>query len=214
MANQQIVIQLDRVKCVDETGGAVAERVGNDEIWLSLVGFDGAGKPHKMNPFEVYGNFDDGEVKKFSPAKTIFTLPVPDVGSFPKRCAATFILCEKGNGEEHQKVTNEKAAEMPAIIARAKADTETPVGTPPAGDSMTDEAIAVALKYMGGWVAGQIHSGINDGVFKPETRNVQVDSNDFHWGDGTKLSPEETIEFRGHGGVYYLTYYWEIQSVN
>jgi hypothetical protein len=27
------------------------------------------------------------------------------------------------------------------------------------------------------------------------------------------MSPETTVEFRGHDGVYYLVYYWEIETL-
>ncbi len=84
-----------RVKCLDETGGAAAEQLGNDEIYLSGVAFDAKGATYKVDPFEIYAHFDDGEVKEFSPPRTMFTLPIPDGGGFPKGCGFTFLLCER-----------------------------------------------------------------------------------------------------------------------
>ena len=64
-----------------------------------------------------------------------------------------------------------------------------------------------------GWAVNQAMSGLKDDVFPPQSVSLDIASNDFRWGDGTKLSPETTVEFREHGGVYYLTYYWAIESV-
>jgi hypothetical protein len=44
MNKQQLLVQLQRVKCVDETGGKWAEKAGNDEISLSGFGIDAAGQ--------------------------------------------------------------------------------------------------------------------------------------------------------------------------
>lgn len=212
MANQQIVAKLQRVTCRDETGGVIAEKVGNDEIWLSGVAFDAAGAIQKVDPFEIYSNFDDGETKTFSPPRTLFTLPVPDGDTFPKSCGVTFLLCERADGSGHQDATNKLEAEMPAIVAKAKADAAGVGGVVTA--NIWGEVLKYLLTYLGGWIAGQVWSGIKDNVFEPQIATVDVASNDFRWGDGTKLSPENTLIFTGHKGKYYVTFYWEIQSVN
>ena len=115
MANQQVSVQLVRVKCLDETGGSTAELVGNDEIYLSGVAYDAAGATHKVDPFEIYAHFDDGEVKEYSPPRTIFTLTVPDRAPFPKVVGFTFMLNERADGKAHQELTNKLYTEMPGI---------------------------------------------------------------------------------------------------
>jgi hypothetical protein len=212
MANQQMLVQLARVKCLDETGGATAERVGNDEIWLSGVGFDAAGKSYKVDPFEIYAHFDDGEVKTFSPPRTIATLPVPDGGTFPRVRGFTFLLCERADGKGHRDQTNKLQAEMPTIVARAKADAAGGAGGGAAG-TIAGEILKYVITYTGGWLAGQVMSGVKDNVFPPQAATVAGASNDHRWGDGTKLSPETTLTFTGYQGKYYVTFYWEVQSV-
>ncbi|RTZ48065.1 hypothetical protein EKL30_03645 [Candidimonas sp. SYP-B2681] len=67
----------------------------------------------------------------------------------------------------------------------------------------------VAYKY----IKDLISQGLNDEVFPAQVATLEITSDDFKWGDGSKMSPETTIEFRGHDGVYYLVYYWEIKTV-
>lgn len=54
-------------------GGSFRERFGNDEIYLATIGADTSGT-HKQPFFEVYGNFDDGDVKRYSPPRPLVTV--------------------------------------------------------------------------------------------------------------------------------------------
>jgi hypothetical protein len=56
----------------------------------------------------------------------------------------------------------------------------------------------IAYKF----IKDEIASGLDDDVFPPQDVSVEISSADFHWGDGTKLSPEATVVFRGHNGLY------------
>jgi hypothetical protein len=53
----------------------------------------------------------------------------------------------------------------------------------------------------------------NDDVFPAQVVSLNITSDGFRWEDGTKMSPETKVEFRGHDGVYYLVYYWEIETL-
>lgn len=48
MSDQELSLQLVRVKCGDETGGSNVERVGNDEIWLSGFAVDATATVQKL----------------------------------------------------------------------------------------------------------------------------------------------------------------------
>lgn len=205
MGDQRMFLQLDRVKCLDETGGKWVERFGNDEIWLSGVAVDATGAPFELAPFEVYKHFDDGEVKKYQPPKTLFTLSVPELGRFPKICRAMLILCERANGSGHQTATRQALKNMQEAIAAAKAaGADMSVTTSSFWDVLLDKAKQ--------WALGVILSGLKDNVFPPmHMAPMQVTSGNFFWGDGTKLSPEETLVFKAHQGTYYVTCYWQIE---
>jgi len=158
---------------------------------------DATGTTVKLAPFSVYPHFDDGDIKEFSPPKTIFTLKVPGGGSFPKTCVAALILAEKDSGDLTtlaQEAFDKATSDMEELRGRGG------VWDPP------DPGEALRK-----WV-GEV-TGLDDDVFPPQAVTLSVASEDFRWGDGTKLSPETTVEFRGHDGVYCLVFYWEIRTV-
>jgi len=202
-------VQLVRVKCGDETGGRFAERVGNDEISLSGFGIDATGNTVALPPFSVYAHFDDGEVKEYSPPQTILTLGVPNAGTFPKTCVVSFILAEIDSGG-----LSEVAEKAVAKVTEQLTFRKQLMG---GGANFLDidwgAVWGEVRPILYGYVKDLIALGFADDIFPPQDVSVVIASPDFHWGDGTKLSPEETVEFRGHDGVYYLTYYWEIQTV-
>jgi len=211
MSDQAVTLKLVRVKCVDETGGRFVERFGNDEIWLTGVAVDATATTHNLAPFEVYPHFDDGDIKEFRPPKTIFTLKVPGGGTFPKSCVATLLLAEKDSGdltqlakevfEKTTKHIEEKKNEM------GMGEGEEP--PPDIWDTIWNTAKEFAYKY----IKDRILAGLRDDVFPPQTVSLSITSDDFRWEAGTKMSPETTVEFRGHDGVYYLVYYWEIETL-
>lgn len=209
MGNQQILLQLARVRCVDETGSGTAERFGNDEISMAGLGVDAAGKAVKLSEFSVYPHFDDGEVKAFPP-KTIMTMDVPGDGPFPKTCTATLLLTEKDSGG----FTDLVRKAFDKLVAELKKEKE---------KKMAQGVAALVIDWGAVWgivgpivinyIKGLISAGLDDDVFPPKDAAVAVSSPDFYWGDGTKLSPEFTMEFRGHNGVYYAICYWEVRTV-
>jgi hypothetical protein len=211
MSDQEVSLKLVRVKCVDETGGRYVERVGNDEIWLAGFAVDGTGATHKLEPFEVYPHFDDRDVKEFSPPKTIFALKVPGGGTFPKSCVATLLLAEKDSGDLTQ-LAQDAFDEATKDMEEMKDEMGMGEGEQPPPD-FWDKVKDKAKEWAYGYIRGRIAAGLNDDVFPAQMATLTVTSDDFRWGDGTKLSPETTIEFRGHDGVYYLVYYWEIRTL-
>jgi hypothetical protein len=211
VSDQAVSLKLVRVKCVDETGGSFVERFGNDEIWLAGNAVDATPTTHNLPPFEVYPHFDDGDIKEFRPPKPIFTLAVPGGGTFPKSCFATLLLAEKDSGDLTQlaldafdKATNDME-EMKDEMGMGEGDQPPP--------DFWDKAEEKAREWTYGYIKDRIAAGLNDDVFPAQLVSLSITSDDFLWGDGTKMSPETTVEFRGHGGVYYLVYYWEIETL-
>lgn len=211
MSDQELSLQLVRVKCGDETNGQNAERFGNDEIWLSGFAVDATATVQKLEPFEIYAHFDDGDVKEFNPPKTLFSLKVPGGGTFPKSCVATLILAEKDYGglsELAQEAFDKATEDMQEM--KDEMGMEAGEQPPPdVWDRIKETVKDIAYDYL----RKKIAEGLNDDVFPVQTASLDITSQDFRWGDGTKLSPETVIQYRGHGGAYYLTYYWEIRTL-
>ncbi|MDM7921294.1 MAG: hypothetical protein QUS14_03260, partial [Pyrinomonadaceae bacterium] len=149
-----------------------------------------------------------GEITHFPP-KTLLTLEVPQGGTFPKECRALLMLAEIDGGGFND-IAEKAFAKLKEETAKAKADMEAR-GAGVAG--LTWAAIwAVVLPIVIGYLKEKLSAGVSDDVFYPRDIAVEIGSEDFRWGDGTKLSPEETVEFRGHDSVYKVTYYWEVRN--
>ena len=95
--SQQISLRVHSVKCVDETNGAWAERLGNDEIWLGGYTIAANGDTQVIAPWEVYAGFDDNDVKVFDPPRVFHTFTPSPVG-YPQELALGLVLVEKDNG--------------------------------------------------------------------------------------------------------------------
>lgn len=214
MSNQQVSLQLERVICRDETGGSFTERFGNDEISLSAIGIDATGTVFKLGPFSVFANFDDKEEKIFNPPKTLFALAVPDAGAFPKNCKVLFLLAEVGGGGSgHEKATQEAFEKARQLIADKKADMSSNGEDPEDSPGLVDQIWEFVGERVINFVKAAIISGIKDDVFPPKDASVTITSPDFRFPDGSRQSPDESIEFTGFNGKYVVVYFWQIETV-
>lgn len=208
--NHQIALRIHSVKCMDETGGSFAEKFGNDEIYLSGFGIDAGGATVKVPIFEVYAHFDDNDVKNFAPPRKFVTLLLGAGGTWPKSVTAGFLLCEKDAGgmgtaldktfaklqEELKKKKEEQEQKNKAMgLAASQIDWKTIWG--------------VVKPILFGYVKDKLVSAINDDLFPLQSATISIPSATFSW-NNSKVSPPERIEFRGHDGVYVMTYDWEL----
>lgn len=214
MSNQQVSLQLVKVICRDETGGKFVEKFGNDEIALSGIGIDALGTVAKQDPFDVFADFDDNDVKSFDPPRTLLTLAVPDVGAFPKTCKVTFLLAEVGGGGTgHQEATQKAFETATKLVAAKKADMILKGENPEDSPDLTEMIWETVKDVLFDFVVDVIKSGISDDVFPPNDVSVTITSSDFRFPDGSKLSPEESTVFTGHKGKYEVVYFWQIETV-
>lgn len=211
--NNQISLHIHSVKCVDETGGRWVEKVGNDEIFLSGFGIDANANTVKVSPFEVYAHFDDGDIKSQSPPRNFVTLNLANNSSFPKTCAVGFLLAEKDAGDFGSKAAEiyEKMKEEMEKKKKEKEEERRRAGSA----SLTSEDWKIiweeVKRYLYGWIKDKIISAANDDIFPPRDISITIASADFTW-DGSRVSPPSAVEFRGHDGVYLMTYDWELSQ--
>lgn len=199
--NTQLSLRIHSIKCLDETGGKWVEKLGNDEIYLAGFGIDANGQTTKVPAFEVYADFDDGNVKKYNPPKRFVTLNLGGSTSFPKTCSVGFLLFEKDEGGMGNAVEKIYAKLQEELKKRLGGSSVVPIPW----DVILKEVIAL----IAGYAMKQIAQGIKDDLFPPQDVSVSIPSNDYTW-NGSKVSAPGTVEFRGHSGVYSLTYDWEL----
>ncbi len=212
--NNQISLRIHSMKCVDETGGKWAEKVGNDEIDLAGFGIDSNTTTVKIDRLEVYPHFDDGDIKQFSPPRTLVTLSLTGASAFPKRCTVGLLLAERDNGDFGTKSGQVYTKVKEEMDKKKKEEEDKKRNAHGAGNSsLTGAEIAVIwavvkpLVY--DWIKNKIIAAANDDIFPPRDTSVTIPSNDFTW-NGSRTSPPTAIEFRGHDGVYLMTYDWEL----
>lgn len=185
--------RIHNVKCIDETGGWLAEKVGNDEIFLSGFGIDPAAQTHKVNPFEVYAHFDDGDIKRYSPPRPFISLALDAGGEWPKAVSVGLLLAEKDWGDFGQKVDQ--------VLAKVQEHLNQSGGIPGAG------GWGVILQPVAKYVLDKVIGVARDDVFALKDVNLMLPAPDFTW-DGNTTSPPASVDFKGHNGYYRLTYDW------
>lgn len=205
----KLSLRVHRVKCVDETGGWLAEKVGNDEIYLGGFAVNNPnGETVKINPVSIYNDFDDGDVKVFNPPKVFHTINIPAAGGWPKTFAVGLILIEKDAGGMVGAVTKianffeeklkEKLAQSPVAGA-----------APLLAGALLRQAIIVIGPPVINYVKHTIMSAFADEIFTPQMAIIDIPSANFTW-SGSMDSAEKTVEFRDHSGTYQLTYDWKL----
>lgn len=202
----KLSLRIHKVKCVDETGGAFAERVGNDEIYLGgFAVINQAGETIKIDPVSIYPDFDDGDVKVFSPAKLFHTINLSAGEAYPRTYALGLVLVERDRGgmvEAVKKITDFFEAKLKEKLAQPR-----PAGLlPVAVGVLLKQAIIIIAPTVLSYVRNTIVQAFADEIFTPKVAMIELPTKDFTFPGGN--SPDETVEFRDHGGIYQLTYDW------
>ena len=68
----ELHLNVSRVKAADETGSGITEW-GSDDIYVAAVTMDRRGVVNIVDEIRI-GEFDDGDAKNFSPAKTLTSI--------------------------------------------------------------------------------------------------------------------------------------------
>ncbi len=203
----KITLRIHSVKCLDETGGGFAERVGNDEIYLGGFGIDANGQTVKVPEAEVYAHFDDGDVMKFSPPRTFVSLNLGSGGG--GTVTAGFLLVEKdlggmntAVGKLYDKVVEELTKKKQEEAARRRVPNLD-------GLSVDWGAIwGIIAPIVIGYVKEKLVGAFSDDPFPLLAVSVGVPSGG-NFG-GSSISSQESVEIKGNDGLYRITYDWQL----
>lgn len=205
--NDKLECRIHKVVCVDETNSFwEPEWIGSDEILLGGSSIDATGVTKKIEAFDV-GSFDDGSVKEY-PARKTFTIFNLLAGTeWPKSYFVIFALAEEDMGGFSNflnalvdSVRDEVVTALSTAIGSAIGASGGPIGA----------IIGAAVGFAVGKIIEWLKSWWSDEVFDPVTVALQIPSLEYRWNEGSPVSPEEVIEFRGHNGHYQLTYDWRL----
>jgi hypothetical protein len=202
--------RIHRVKCVDETGkdfNPFGDEPGSDEISLAGTSVDESGDTKKVTEFKV-ADFDDGDVKTFSPPRRFTFFNLREGTEFPKSYFVTLVLAEKDQSGGLADFVNkllEKIRER--VIAYLAAAIGAAIG---ASGGVVGIVIGAAIGFVVGKVFEFINAVFSDDIFPPKTISVVIPSLTHRFVGGKTDSPEIVTRFVGHNGTYDVTSDWRL----
>lgn len=204
----KLELRIHKVRCVDETGGWLAEHGNDDEIDLGGTTVDETGDTKKVTKFRVGSSFDDGEEKSYSPPRRFTFFNLTEGTAFPKYYYVTLVLAESDMGDLPDFLSTlldliKQKVKEKLIEAGAQVDTSIPA---------IGAIIGAAIGYIVDRVFDYLRMIWEDEVFQPITVFVKIPSLTTRWPVGRTDSPEQTVVFKGHGGEYRLTYDWRLYA--
>lgn len=197
-------LRIRKVKCIDETDGALGSEAGDDEISMGGIKVDETGDVHKLDSFRVGSSFDDNESVSFDPPRKFASFDLREGNRWPKSYYVTMILAEVDNGGLPSYLSD--------LFAYAKSKVEelvsqqgTAVLGPEFGKIVTAIAVAVVQALIDFFT-----SIWEDDIFPAITAYVNIGSLNHLFGPGGRTSYEKRKSVSGHGGTYKLYYDWQV----
>jgi hypothetical protein len=200
--NRKLSLRLRRVRCIDETNGLFGSEAGSDEIVLGATTIDEDGDTKTVTKFDV-GDFDDGDVKRFSPPRRVTFFNVREGGDkYPKSYYVTLVLAEEDMGGTAQfldKLADKLEEEIRKALTSAGSQ-KGPIGV----------VVAMVLAWVVGKIFDWFSEAWGDEIFKPRTAHLTLHSPTSMFSGGKLTSTEAVTRYKGHGGEYELAYDWVI----
>ncbi|MBC7849129.1 MAG: hypothetical protein H7Y31_05310 [Chitinophagaceae bacterium] len=193
---RSLTVRIHRVTCIDETGGSIAERIGNDEIYICGYAIDNSNNVVAVPPVSIYSNFDDGDVKRFSTPLVFHQFNVDDSNANPQNFAVGFVLVEKDMSGDAQ--MRQYAIEAAAAAKKNIRDTGAPVvpGSPEQLNKWSQAALNVSR-----WIIDKTQTW-NDDFFPLVLRTSSI-------ANGNVSDPYmEYFQVKGHDGTYKVEHDW------
>ncbi|WP_027707031.1 hypothetical protein [Zooshikella ganghwensis] len=206
----KLALYVRRVKCVDETN---PEWWGSDEVSVAGTSVDETGDTKKINEHFVGGGFDDGDSRWYNPHWRFHWFSMREGDSWPKSYYITMILAEKDNGglaaflqKLWEKVESQVKDAVAAYVGGLIGSSFGPLGT----------LIGAAVGYAVAKIVDWFIDAWNDDIFPPKTVSCTVPSFGARWTIngvwGSTTSGIHRSHFYGHGGHYYIEYYWKLYA--
>jgi len=204
---RRLILQIHEVKCLDETGGKWREKIGGDEVTLSGLTIDAAGRAVRQQTLRI-GKFErDRSVKRYSPARAFATFDLRQGPDFPRHYQAMLILAERDQGGGLVEYVNAIVSNIntgSALPSQDKVDVPNQLlaSPPTTREEAAAKAVKLAVAKVGQWA--------KDDIFRPRSAKVSMKTGEFRFAKGAVTSRPDTASFKGYGGLYRIVYSWRL----
>jgi hypothetical protein len=216
-----VVLRIHRVKCVDECGGRIVEKLpGDDEIRLGVIAVDATGSVH-MKDMGI-GNFRrDGHTIPFTNPLRVVSFRV-DGTRFPKLYQVALVLAETDPGrgfneylkkltEHFRKLSNDKVARVAPLIGDG--GMALAVFGPQVAGVIAKEIAAEVAEEVGKKAKAALKAELKDRwkdeIFQVRLQKLRIPRPSFRF-HGGMTSDRKTVVFSGHKCKYELEYSWQL----
>lgn len=207
-------LYITRIKCVDETNPEIP--FTDDDIALGGISVDEDGDTKQIARRKI-GGFNDGDQKRYRPhwQYTWFNLREQhrfQGAKWPKRYGVSLILVEEDHGNFSAFLNN--------LWGRVRDRVKSEIAKAVAG-GLSAKLGPILSKVIGQAVAWILDKLVNllirwfkDDIFRPMTLSCNVSSlrgrftRNGRWGSTTSNILRSHVS--GHGGRYYIEYYWRL----
>lgn len=208
----KLAFYITQIKCVDETN---PELWLHDKIDIAGVSVDEDGDTKKIGEVRVGNNFDDGDRKLYKPHWRYTWFNMREGNTWPKYYGLTLLLAEIDYGgfsdtlnDVWIKIRDQVNAAIQTVIKIAFKSLGAAIAS----------AIAKAVAWIIDKLIGWIINAFRDDEFPPIVRWITVPSFYARWVDfngrwGSPVSMARRAHTYGHGGHYFIEYYWRMYSV-
>jgi hypothetical protein len=204
---RRLVLQIHEVKCLDETGGRWREKIGGDEVTLSGLTIDAAGRAVRQQTFRI-GKFEkDRSVKRYSPAHSFATFDLRQGPDFPRQYQTMLVLAERDEGGGLVDYVNAivegiNTGSKPATSDKGGVAHSLLTDPPLSMDAVAAKAVKLAVAKVGQWA--------KDDIFRPRATKVSMTTAQYRFAKGAVTSRPDTASFKGYGGLYRIVYSWRL----
>lgn len=209
----KLILNLDRVKCVDDVGLELTDFF-EDDIRMGGLGVDSTGQKRKIRGFKV-GNFSRGETQRFNPRRKFVEFDLTRAGTWPRAFSTTFLMAESdGSGafldalQALWSVVSEVVEELVvsavvaagALVGIAVGSAGSPVGM--IVGAVVGAAIGLVMHYL--------FASLEDDVFDATTVTLLLPTVQTPFPGGQRKSGIRSESLNHPSGRYTLKYEWEL----
>jgi hypothetical protein len=209
--NKSISFKIHQVKCIDETGGWLAEKFGDDEIDMGGVAIDDKTREWLIPAFRVDSSFDDGETKTYTPPKVLKSFILDS--TYPKVFNVFVGLAEKDSGSGFvqflDRLFGSVKSELKVIMEKIALRLGATLGSLLGGK--LGEILGTLAARILNKIIDFIKGLFGDDVFEPKMAVIKLRDAVTGFGGNILNSPLLSLDFSGHSGYYRVFYSWELK---